>query len=319
MTLKEFKFHHLSVLADECIDALNIKPDGIYVDCTTGGAGHSLMILQKLGEKGTLLCLDKDEEALNVARERLNNSGTKARFILIKSDFAEIKKVLEDNNIIKVSGILADFGVSSHQLDENNRGFGYMQDGPLDMRMDKNSELTAEKIVNEYSSKELEKILFEYGEEKYTKRIVAAMIKDRQTKRIVKTGELSDIITKAIPGSGRREQQHPAKRTFQAVRIEVNRELESIRSLVNALPEILEPKGRFAAISFHSLEDRIIKETLKKYENPCECPKSFPMCICGKKAIGKMLNKKPITATQRELEQNPRARSAKLRVFEKYD
>jgi len=317
MTLKEFKFHHVPVLADECIEALKIKPDGIYVDCTTGGAGHSALILEKLGKGGMLICLDKDDEALNVARERLDDLKAAGVFKMVRSDFSSLKQVLEDMKIDKVDGILADFGVSSHQLDENNRGFGYMQDGPLDMRMDKSSVLTAKKIVNEYSREELEKILFEYGQERYSRRIVAAICLARQTGEINTTGELVNIIIGSIPRAARREQQHPAKRTFQAIRIEVNSELESIKMLVESLPEILLPGGRFAAISFHSLEDRIVKEALRNYEDPCNCPKSFPMCVCGKKPLGKAINRKPITASLKELEQNPRARSAKLRVFEK--
>ncbi len=317
MTLKEFKFHHVPVLADECISALKINPDGIYVDCTTGGAGHSCLILEKLGTGGMLICLDKDDEALTVARERLNDLNAKAGFQMVRSDFANLKQVLEDIGVDKVDGILADFGVSSHQLDENNRGFGYMQDGPLDMRMDKSSDLTAKKIVNEYQSKELERILFDYGEERYSRRIVSAIVKARQNKEIATTGELTQIIIGAIPRSARKEQQHPAKRTFQAIRIEVNSELDSIKMLVESLPDTLLPGGRFAAISFHSLEDRIVKETLRRYEDPCDCPKSFPMCVCGKKPLGKSINRKPITASSKELEQNPRARSAKLRIFEK--
>lgn len=318
MTSKEFKFHHNPVLLTECIEALKIKEDGIYVDCTTGGGGHSLRILESLGRNGILICLDKDSEALKAADIKLEGADTKGRYQLIKSDFSEIAKCLHKEKIDKVDGILADFGVSSYQLDENIRGFGYMQDGPLDMRMDLSSKLNAMVVVNKYPEKDLERILFTYGEERYSKRIVSAIIRQRDIAPITTTKQLSDIISASLPAQAKREQQHPAKRTFQAIRIEVNRELESITELMSAMPGLLNEGGRFAAISFHSLEDRIVKDAIRELENPCKCPKSFPVCNCGKTPIGRAINKKPITATLDEIEENPRARSAKLRIFEKY-
>lgn len=317
MISKGFEFIHLPVLFDECITSLEIKEKGIYVDCTTGGGGHSLGILQKLGEGGLLVCFDKDEQALAAADEKLSKCPTKAAYKLIKSDFAQIQDCLKQEGIEQVDGVLADFGVSSYQLDENKRGFGYMQDGPLDMRMDGKASLTAEIVVNTYTSSELERILFEYGEERYSRRIVSAICRERDKQRITTTRQLSDIIRFAMPSQGKKEQQHPAKRTFQAIRIEVNHELDSISSLLNAIPDILAPRGRFAAISFHSLEDRLVKDALKKYENPCTCPKNFPVCACNKKPLVKIITRKPIIANEEELETNPRARSAKLRVAEK--
>jgi len=304
-------------MLNECLEALNIKPDGIYVDCTTGGAGHSSAILKLLGKDGLLICLDKDDEALKYAEERLEKVESLGRYVLIKSDFSQIDKCLENKGIERVDGILADFGVSSHQLDENKRGFGYMLDGPLDMRMDAKAELTAEYIINKYSESELERILFEYGEERYTRRIVSSIIRERALKEIKTTKQLADLIIGAIPRSGRQEKQHPAKRSFQAIRIEVNKELDAIKILLEKMPDLLNTKGRFAAISFHSLEDRLVKEALRNLENPCKCPKDFPMCVCGKKPLGKAINRKPIAATLEEIDENPRSRSAKLRVFEK--
>ncbi len=317
MTSKGFEFNHMPVLFDECMVALNIKENGIYVDCTTGGGGHSLGILKKLGEGGLLICFDKDEHALLAAKGKLSSFETKAEYRFIKSDFSMIRESLLQEEIEKVDGVLADFGVSSYQLDENVRGFGYMQDGPLDMRMDLSSSLTATDVVNKYSAAQLEKILFEYGEERYSRRIVAGILKERAINRITTTKQLSDIIRNAMPAQGKKEQQHPAKRTFQAIRIEVNHELDSITSLVEVMPEILKPEGRFAAISFHSLEDRIVKDAFKKFENPCTCPKNFPVCACNKKPSIKIITRKPIISGDEELLINPRARSAKLRVMEK--
>lgn len=317
MTSKGFEFSHLPVLFQECIENLEIKQNGTYVDCTTGGGGHSLGILEKLGEGGRLLCLDKDEQALAAADERLSACRTKATYRMIKSDFAQVKDQMKRLGIDQADGVLADFGVSSYQLDENRRGFGYMQDGPLDMRMDTSAVLTAEEVVNTYPAGELERILFEYGEERYSRRIVSAICREREKQRIITTKRLSDIIRSAMPAQGKKEQQHPAKRAFQAIRIEVNHELDSISALLADIPDILAPNGRFAAISFHSLEDRLVKEAFKKYENPCTCPKNFPVCACNKKPTVKIITRKPIVASDEELESNPRARSAKLRVIEK--
>lgn len=317
MTSKESEFNHQPVLFRECMENLEIKSNGTYVDCTTGGGGHSLGILEKLGDGGRLFCFDKDGQALAAAEMRLSKCITKATWQMVKSDFAQVKTQLQQRGIDQADGILADFGVSSHQLDENRRGFGYMQDGPLDMRMDTTAALTAEEVVNTYPAGELERILFEYGEERYSRRIVSAICRERDKQRITTTKRLSDIIRSAMPAQGKKEQQHPAKRVFQAIRIEVNHELDSISALLADIPSILAPEGRFAAISFHSLEDRLVKEAFKKYENPCTCPKNFPVCACNRKPLVKIITRKPVTALEEELETNPRARSAKLRVIEK--
>ncbi|MHB1484664.1 MAG: 16S rRNA (cytosine(1402)-N(4))-methyltransferase RsmH [Saccharofermentanales bacterium] len=316
MTSKEFKFNHRPVLFDESMEYLDVKSNGTYIDCTTGGGGHSSGILSRLGEGGLLLCFDKDEQALEAAKITLDKLTTKASYRFIKSDFAQIGQYLKNEGIQNVDGMIADFGVSSYQLDENNRGFGYMQDGPLDMRMDKSAALTAETVVNKYSSEELEKILFEFGEERYSKRIVSAIIKEREKQRITSTKQLADIIRNAMPSQSRKENQHPAKRTFQAIRIEVNHELDSISGLLESIPEILSSKGRFVAISFHSLEDRLVKDIFKKFEDPCICPKNLPVCGCNRKPVSRILTKKPVVAGEEELESNPRARSAKLRAIE---
>ena len=317
MTSKEFEFNHQPVLFRECMENLEIKSNGTYVDCTTGGGGHSLGILEKLGEGGRLLCFDKDGQALAAAEKRLSKCITNATYQMVKSDFAQVKAQMKQMDIDQADGVLADFGVSSYQLDENRRGFGYMQDGPLDMRMDTTASLTAEEVVNTYPAGELERILFEYGEERYSRRIVSALCREREKQRITTTKRLSDIIRSAMPAQGKKEQQHPAKRVFQAIRIEVNHELDSISALLTDIPSILSPEGRFAAISFHSLEDRLVKEAFKKYENPCTCPKNFPVCACNRKPMVKIITRKPVTASEEELETNPRARSAKLRVIEK--
>lgn len=319
MTLKEFKYYHRPVLIRETIQALRIKEDGVYVDCTVGGGGHSEKILEGLGKTGMLICMDKDNEALKVSRQRLSGIDSRGACRFIKSDFANIKRELKEIGVEQVDGIMADFGVSSHQLDENSRGFGYMQKGPLDMRMDLSALKTAEDVVNNYSEKEIAEILSGYGEERFAKRIASAIVRRRNEKPIKTTQELSETVKNAMPAYSRRENQHPSKRTFQAIRIEVNDELESIKKLLDDMPVLLKPGGRFAGISFHSLEDRLVKEAIRKLENPCECPKSFPICACGKKPVGKAVNKKVIVASFQETEANPRARSAKLRIFEKYE
>lgn len=316
MTSKEFKYSHQPVLFTESMEYLDIKEKGTYIDCTTGGGGHSSGILSRLGEGGLILCFDKDEQALEAAEKNLAKCKSKASYRLIKSDFADIAGYLENERIGKADGMIADFGVSSYQLDENKRGFGYMQDGPLDMRMDNTAALSAEKVVNSYSCNELERILFEYGEERYSRRIVSAICREREKQRISTTSQLADIIRNAMPSQSRKENQHPAKRTFQAIRIEVNHELESITALLDSVPQILTSRGRFVTISFHSLEDRLVKEAFKKYENPCICPKNLPVCGCNRKPICKILTKKPVVAGDEELENNPRARSAKLRAIE---
>lgn len=316
MTSGEYDIYHKPVLFNECMEALRIKPDGLYVDCTTGGGGHSAGILGKLGEDGLLLCLDKDDEALAAAEEKLGQCITNGRYRLIKSDFSKLDEILKIENIDGVDGILADFGVSSYQLDANVRGFGYMRNGPLDMRMDQSAALTAFIVVNSYSQAQLEKIISDYGEERYSGRIAGSICRSREKSPIDSTARLAEIIADAMPGKAKREHQHPAKRTFQAIRIEVNHELDSIKRLLEIIPGALKPGGRFAAISFHSLEDRLVKEAFKRYENPCTCPKDFPMCVCGAQPKGFSVTRKPVTATDSETEFNPRARSAKLRIFE---
>ncbi|MHB8963191.1 MAG: 16S rRNA (cytosine(1402)-N(4))-methyltransferase RsmH [Saccharofermentanales bacterium] len=316
MTSGEYSIYHRPVLFNECMEALAIKPDGVYVDCTTGGGGHSAGILEKLGKGGLLICLDKDDEALAAAREKLSHCTSEGSYRLIKSDFSKLDEILNKENIDGADGILADFGVSSYQLDANKRGFGYMRNGPLDMRMDQRAALTAETVVNTYPQARLEKIISDYGEERYAGRIANAICKSREKAPIDSTTRLAEIIAEAMPGAARREHQHPAKRTFQAIRIEVNHELESIMRLLEIIPAVLKPGGRFAAISFHSLEDRLVKDAFRNYENPCTCPKDFPMCVCGAQPSGFSVTKKPIIAADNETELNPRARSAKLRIFE---
>ena len=308
------EFKHVSVLLDECINGLDIKPDGIYVDCTLGGAGHSSEIIKRLSNKGLLIGIDQDEDALKAASERLKNYDNK---ILVHNNFHNIKSILDDLKIDKVDGILADLGVSSYQLDNPERGFSYMHDAPLDMRMDRESPFSAYDVVNDYSEEELNRVIKEYGEEKWAKRIANFIVKAREDKKIKTTLELVDIIKRAIPAKARREGPHPAKRTFQAIRIEVNGELRIIEQTILDGVDKLNIGGRMDIITFHSLEDRIVKNTYKKLEHPCTCPKEFPVCICHKVPKVKILTRKPMEATEEELEFNPRSRSAKLRIVEK--
>ena len=308
------EFKHVSVLLDECIEGLNIKPDGIYVDCTLGGAGHSSEIVKRLNEKGRLIGIDQDKDALKAAGKRLEKYSN---VTLVHSNFHEIKSVLDQLGIDEVDGILMDLGVSSYQLDTGERGFSYMQDAPLDMRMNRDVEFSAYDVINGYSEEELYRVIREYGEEKFAKRIANFVVNARASKNIETTLELVDIIKAAIPAKARREGPHPAKRTFQAIRIEVNKELEIINKTINDGVRKLSKGGRMAIITFHSLEDRIVKNSYRDLENPCNCPKEFPMCICGKKPTVKVLTRKPIDPSKEELEFNPRSRSAKLRVLEK--
>lgn len=310
-------FNHRPVLLDECIDSLCIKDTGIYVDGTLGGAGHSSEILKKLKKGGVLVGIDQDEKALEVARERLLSLGSEARVITSNTNFYNIQEVLHDNDIDKVSGILLDIGVSSYQLDEGSRGFSYQKEAPLDMRMDKRNEVTAEYIVNNYSEQELRRIISEYGEEKWASRIAEFIILERKKKKIATTFDLVSVIKKAIPKGARIDGPHPAKRTFQAIRIEVNDELGVLEKTIDKAVDVLEPKGRLAIITFHSLEDRIVKTKFNNMKDPCLCPKKFPICVCGKKPIARVITRKPILPTKQELSKNPRARSAKLRVLEK--
>ncbi|MBQ8834372.1 MAG: 16S rRNA (cytosine(1402)-N(4))-methyltransferase RsmH [Oscillospiraceae bacterium] len=307
-------FHHVSVLLEECIEGLNIKPDGIYVDGTLGGAGHSSRIAAKL-TTGRHIGIDRDPVALKAAAERLAPYAD--RVTLVHSNFCEIAKVLDDLNIEGVDGILLDLGVSSPQLDDGERGFSYMVDAPLDMRMNNEDSLSADTVVNTWSYEELKKILYEYGEERYAPKIAAAICSRREQKPIETTLELVDIIRSAMPPAALREKQHPAKRSFQAIRIAVNDELNSVAKVMeDAIPR-LNKGGRLAVITFHSLEDRIVKNAMASAAKGCTCPPNFPVCVCGKKPQVKLITRKPIVSGDAELERNPRARSAKLRICEK--
>jgi len=309
-------FSHEPVLLSECLDQLSIRPDGVYVDCTLGGGGHSAAILQRLGAGGTLIGLDKDLAAIEAAGKRLKTVETQATHLLVHSDFADLDAVLVKLNIDKVDGILADLGVSSPQLDQAERGFGYSNEGPLDMRMNRTAMLTAEMVVNGYPESELIRILREYGEERYAGRISRAIVMRRAQAPIRTTSELAEIVRNAMPGQGLKEAQHPARRTFQAIRIEVNSELQSVERLLALAPGVLKPGGRLCVITFHSLEDRLVKEAFRKYEDPCVCPREFPVCRCGLKPIGRSVIRKGTIAAEVEAKRNPRARSARLRCFE---
>ena len=308
------EFHHVSVLLQECIDGLNIKPDGIYVDGTLGGAGHSSQIVKRL-TTGRLIGIDRDPVALRAAGERL--APWKDRVTLVHSNFCEIARVLEDLNIGGVDGILLDLGVSSPQLDDAERGFSYMADAPLDMRMNGEDALTAFDVVNTWSQEELRRILYTYGEERYAPQIAGAICRRREEKTIDTTLELVDVIRSAMPAAALREKQHPAKRSFQAIRIAVNDELGSVEKVMEDAIPCLNPGGRLAIITFHSLEDRIVKNGMASAAKGCTCPPNFPVCVCGKKPKVKLISRKPIVSGQEELDVNPRARSAKLRVCEK--
>lgn len=307
-------FKHISVLLDEVIDGLDIKPDGIYVDCTLGGGGHSIEILKRLSEKGKLIGIDQDTNALKAAGEKLKNFKN---VIYVHDNFYNIEEILKSLNIEKVDGILMDLGVSSHQLDEGERGFSYMQDAPLDMRMNRESHFSAYNVINEYEEKELYRVIKEYGEEKFAKRIAFNIVKNRNEKPIETTLQLVDIIKRSIPAKFRREGHHPAKRTFQAIRIEVNRELYILDKAIEDGVNRLNKGGRITIITFHSLEDRIVKNKFNQLQNPCTCPKDFPICVCGKTSKLKVISRKPIVASEEELEDNPRSRSAKLRIGKK--
>ncbi len=309
------EFNHVPVLFDECMDNLNIRPDGIYVDGTLGGGGHAFGIGQRLSEKGLLIGIDRDQDALDAAAEKL--APLNCRKILVRSTYAEIKSVLERENISGIDGALLDIGVSSFQLDNSERGFSYMQDAPLDMRMNRDDSLTAADVVNSYTRQQLTDIIREYGEERWAARIAEFIVRARKQKEIETTWQLVDIIKAAIPASARREGPHPAKRTFQAIRIEVNGELDQLETAVDAFCDVLNPGGRLCIITFHSLEDRIVKQAFSRRLNPCTCPPEFPVCVCGKVSDAVKVTGKPITASEEELEKNPRARSAKLRVIGK--
>ena len=307
------EFHHFSVLLNECIDNLNIRPDGIYVDGTMGGGGHSLEIAKRL-TTGRLICIDQDPNAHEAAGKRL--AEYKDRITFVRDNFGNIKSILDSLGIEKIDGMLLDIGVSSHQLDEAERGFSYQQDAPLDMRMNPDRPFSAYDVVNGYDEDELDRVIFTYGEERWARRIAQFIVKEREAKPIETTGELVDIIKKAVPKGARKDGPHPAKRTFQAIRIEVNGELEVLQRAIDDVAARLAVGGRLCIITFHSLEDRIVKEAFRKQENPCICPPQFPVCVCGKKPLGRVITRKPILPSKEELEENPRSRSAKLRVLE---
>ena len=308
------EFSHIPVLLNEVLDGLDIKPDGIYVDGTVGGAGHSGEIAKRLGDDGKLYCFDQDAEALSVATERLKPYGDKVT--LIRNNFENAVSDLIQRGVAGADGILLDLGVSSYQLDNAERGFSYRYDAPLDMRMDKDNPISAYTIVNEYSETEIFHIIRDYGEEKFAKNIAKKIVQARQDKAIETTFELNEIIKAAIPARMRQD-GHPSKRSFQAIRIACNRELDVLEEAIEPMTDFLKPGGRLCIISFHSLEDRIVKDTFRRLESPCTCPPNFPQCVCGKVSKGRVVSRKAITATEEELSENNRSKPAKLRIFEK--
>ena len=308
------EFKHKSVLLEETIEGLNIKPDGIYVDGTLGGAGHAREVCKKLSAKGRFIGIDQDQDAIIAASERL---APFKQATVIRSNYCYMVSELAARGINKVDGILLDLGVSSYQLDNEERGFTYRVDAPLDMRMDQRQTQTASDIVNGYEEKELYRIIRDYGEDKFAKNIAKHIVAARQVKPITTTGELTEIIRESIPMKMQVKSGHPAKRTFQAIRIELNRELDVLRDSMDGMIDILDDGGRLCIITFHSLEDRIVKTIFRKNENPCTCPSDFPVCVCGKKSKGKVITRKPILPGETEMEENPRSKSAKLRIFER--
>ncbi len=309
------EFSHVSVLLNEAVDGLNIKPEGVYVDGTLGGGGHSYEIAARLFGGGRLIGIDQDAEAIEAAGRRLAEFGDRVR--LVKSNFENIEAVLDDLGIDRVDGIILDLGVSSHQLDDESRGFTYRVDAPLDMRMDTDAQLTASDIVNGYSEEEIYRIIRDYGEERFASSIARNICRARKISPVNTTGALVDIIRSSMPAKALSAPGHPAKRTFQALRIACNRELEVLENSLDAMIRRLKPGGRLSIITFHSLEDRIVKTAFKRNENPCICPPSFPVCTCGRRPLGRIITKKPVLPTDEEMEVNPRAKSAKLRVFER--
>ena len=308
------EFKHKSVLLNECIEGLNIKKEGIYVDGTLGGGGHSYEILRKLSQNGRLIGIDRDKDALNAASKKLNEFNN---FTTVHDNHANILEILKNLGIQGVDGILLDLGVSSYQLDEASRGFSYMNDAPLDMRMNREDKISAYEVVNNYSEEKLSRIFFDYGEERYSKSIAKKICKVREENKISTTLELVEVIQSAMPGSALNEKQHPAKRVFQAIRIEVNEELTKLKQAVEDSIKALNNGGRLAIITFHSLEDKIVKHTYEDMQGRCTCPKDFPVCVCNYISYGRIVNKKPIISNEEELKENPRARSAKLRIFER--
>ena len=308
------EFKHKSVLLNETIDGLNIKPDGIYVDGTLGGGGHAYEVCRRLGEKGSIVGIDQDAAAIEAASARLKDFGEKVT--IVRSNYCDMKSKLHELGIDKVDGIVLDLGVSSYQLDTAERGFSYREDAPLDMRMDTRQKMTARDIVNDYAEADLYRVIRDYGEDKFAKNIAKHIVQARAVKPVETTAELSEIIRASIPMKFQKKSGHPAKRTFQAIRIELNRELDVLRDSLDDMIDLLNPGGRLCIITFHSLEDRIVKSAFRKNENPCTCPPDFPVCVCGKKTKGSIITKKPILPSEEELEYNSRSKSAKLRIFE---
>ena len=311
------EFRHRSVLLEETIEGLKVKPDGIYLDGTLGGGGHSSEILKRL-KGGCLIGIDQDEEALAAAGKRLSEFGEEGkRFTLIRDNYCNAAEAVRTYGVNGVDGIVLDLGVSSWQLDNAERGFSYRYDAPLDMRMDKRQALTARDIVNDYPESALYQVIRDYGEEQFAKNIAKHIVQARQKGPIETTGQLNELISAAIPAKIQKKGGHPSKRTFQALRIECNRELEVLKNSIDGLIGLLNPGGRICIITFHSLEDRIVKTAFRRNENPCTCPPDFPVCVCGKKPVGRVVTRKPILPTEKEMEENPRSKSAKLRIFEK--
>ena len=308
-------FEHKSVLLNETVDSLNIKPDGIYVDGTLGGGGHAYEVLRRLGPEGRLIGIDQDADAIAAATERL--AGFKDKVTIVRNNYRNIQEVLEQLGIKRVDGIYLDLGVSSYQLDAADRGFTYRENAPLDMRMDQRKEQTAADIVNDYGEMELYRIIRDYGEDRFAKNIAKHIVRVRADHRIETTDELVEIIRAAIPAKIRAEGGHPAKRTFQALRIELNAELDVLTASIDTMIGLLKPEGRLSIITFHSLEDRIVKNRFRTNENPCICPPEFPVCVCGRKSMGRVITRKPIVPTEEEIEENRRSKSSKLRVFER--
>lgn len=311
------EFNHKSVLLEETINSLNIKPDGIYVDGTLGGSGHAAKVIERLSGNGRFIGIDQDEDALCAAKDKLSRYNDKVRIDIVKSNYKDMINVLKSLNIEKVDGILLDIGVSSYQIDTVERGFTYKEDGPLDMRMDKSSSFSAKNVVNEYSEMELFRIIRDYGEDKFAKNIAKHIVQKRAEKPFETTGELIEAIKAAIPAKIRANGGHPAKKTFQAIRIEVNKELEVLENSIDEMIDALADGGRLSIITFHSLEDRIVKNKFRENENPCICPPNFPVCVCGRKSKGIVITRKPIVPSDEEISENKRSKSSKLRVFER--
>ena len=309
------EFEHKSVLLRETVESLRIRPDGIYLDGTLGGGGHSYEILKRLSDKGKLIGIDRDREAIEAAGKRLREFSDRA--VIVQRNYGEFREVMRELGIEKLDGILLDLGVSSHQFDDMSRGFSYREDAPLDMRMDQSQQMTAADIVNHYSEQELYRVIRDYGEEPFAKNIAKHIVMMREQEPVTTTFKLVECIKRAIPAKIREKGGHPAKRTFQALRIELNQELPVLENSLTEMVDALAPGGRIAIITFHSLEDRIVKKAFRTAENPCICPPDFPVCVCGRKSKGTVITKKPVTASPEELQENPRAHSAKLRVFER--